>query len=138
MFTPIDLETMVFRRGFTWLSHEKEGSGSPMPKLTIDYEKLYKENNLLNSGKVSGGKDGDHQGLPADGGRHSRIRSVQAQGTAEEIKAAGRTGGRLFSPEAQNRAEQMKFKVGEEIQAELQQLNLKQQLISSPSSLPGS
>ena len=42
-----------------------------------------------------------------------------AQGTADEIKSAGEKQAEIILREAQNRAEQMRLKVREEIQAEL-------------------
>src|SRR5690606_29702488 len=42
MFTPVDLETMVFRRGFR--GYKTREVQEFMRKLIVDYEKLYKEN----------------------------------------------------------------------------------------------
>ncbi|NLW55668.1 MAG: DivIVA domain-containing protein [Firmicutes bacterium] len=124
MFTPIDLETMVFRRGLR--GYRTKEVQEFMRKLTIDYEKLYKENIELR--EVLEEK---MEIIKAYQQMEETLRNTlcQAQGTAEEIKAAAEKQAEVLLSEAQNRAEQMKFKVREEIQAELQQLaNLKQQV----------
>ncbi|NLZ43296.1 MAG: DivIVA domain-containing protein, partial [Clostridia bacterium] len=42
MLTPVDLETMVFRRGLR--GYRTREVQEFMKKITVDYEKLYKEN----------------------------------------------------------------------------------------------
>lgn len=124
MFTPIDLETMVFRRGLR--GYRTKEVQEFMHKLTSDYEKLYKENIELREAmeeKMELIKT--YQQMEAT----LRDTLCLAQGTADEIKAAGEKQAEVILKEAQNRSEQMKLKVREEIQVELQQLaNLKQQV----------
>ena len=124
MFTPVDLETMVFRRGFR--GYKTKEVQEFMRKLIVDYEKLYKENIDL------------REELEAQKELLKNYKQMEetlkntlylAQGTAEEIKAAGEKQAEIILREAQNRAEQMRLKVREEIQTELQELaNLKQQV----------
>ncbi|HBT16862.1 MAG TPA: hypothetical protein DEB05_07915 [Firmicutes bacterium] len=124
MFTPVDLETMVFRRGLR--GYRTKEVQEFMRRLTRDYEKLYKDNMELREELEE---------------KKELIKTYQqmeetlkntlylAQGTADEIKSAGEKQAEVILREAQNRSEQMKLKVREEIQAELQQLaNLKQQV----------
>ena len=47
MFTPVDLETMVFRRGFR--GYKTREVQEFMRKLIVDYEKLYNEKSKLYS-----------------------------------------------------------------------------------------
>lgn len=124
MFTPVDLETMVFRRGFR--GYKTKEVQEFMRKLIVDYEKLYKENIDLRE-ELEAKKDllKNYQAMEET----LKNTLYLAQGTADEIKSAGEKQAEIILREAQNRAEQMRLKVREEIQAELQQLaNLKQQV----------
>ena len=124
MFTPIDLETMVFRRGLR--GYRTKEVQEFMRKLTVDYERLYKENIELREQLEE-----KMEVIKTYQQMEETLRNTlcQAQGTAEEIKAAAEKQAEIILTEAQNRSEQMKLKVREEIQAELQQLaNLKQQV----------
>lgn len=124
MFTPVDLETMVFRRGFR--GYKTKDVQDFMRKLIVDYEKLYKENIDLRE-ELERHKDllKNYQAMEET----LKNTLYLAQGTADEIKSAGEKQAEIILREAQNRAEQMRLKVREEIQAELQQLaNLKQQV----------
>lgn len=124
MFTPVDLETMVFRRGFR--GYKTREVQEFMRKLIVDYEKLYKENIDLRE-ELEKQKDllKNYQAM------EDTLKNTLylAQGTADEIKSAGEKQAEIILREAQNRAEQMRLKVREEIQAELLELaNLKQQV----------
>jgi cell division initiation protein len=124
MFTPVDLETMVFRRGFR--GYRTKEVQEFMRKLIVDYEKLYKENIDLREEL-----DAQKELLKNYKQMEETLKNTLylAQGTAEEIKAAGEKQAEVILREAQNRAEQMRLKVREEIQSELQELaNLKQQV----------
>ena len=124
MFTPIDLETMVFRRGLR--GYRTKEVQEFMRKLTVDYERLYKENIELREQLEE-----KMEVIKTYQQMEETLWNTlcQAQGTAEEIKAAAEKQAEIILAEAQNRSEQMKLKVREEIQAELQQLaNLKQQV----------
>lgn len=124
MFTPVDLETMVFRRGFR--GYKTKDVQEFMRKLIVDYEKLYKENIDLKE-ELEAQKDLLKNYKQMEETLKNTL--YLAQGTAEEIKAAGEKQAEVILREAQNRAEQMRLKVREEIQTELQELaNLKQQV----------
>jgi cell division initiation protein len=123
MLTPVDLETTVFRRGFR--GYRTKEVQEFMEHLTIDYEHLYKENINLKENIES---------LQSQLERYRQVEAtlkntlVLAQSTAEEVKNAGQKQADLILREANHRAEQIRGRVREEIQNELQQLaNLKQQ-----------
>ena len=123
MLTPVDLETTVFRRGFR--GYRTKEVQEFMEHLTIDYEHLYKENINLKE---------DIENLQSQLERYRQVEAtlkntlVLAQSTAEEVKNAGQKQADLILREANHRAEQIRGRVREEIQNELQQLaNLKQQ-----------
>ena len=63
MLTPVDLETMVFRRGLRGCRTREVQEF--MRRITIDYEKLYKEDFDLKE-KIEA-LEGATQHLPADG-----------------------------------------------------------------------
>lgn len=97
-----------------------------MRKLIVDYEKLYKENiDLKEELEAQKNLLKNYQAMEET----LKNTLYLAQGTADEIKSAGEKQAEIILREAQNRAEQMRLKVREEIQAELQELaNLKQQV----------
>ena len=124
MFTPVDLETMVFRRGVR--GYKTKEVQEFMRKLIVDYEKLYKDNIELKEAL-----ERQKALLKSYEQMEDTLKNTLylAQGTADEIKASGEKQAEVVLREAQNRAEQMRLKVREEIQAELQELaNLKQQV----------
>ena len=124
MFTPVDLETMVFRRGVR--GYKTIEVQEFMRKLIVDYEKLYKDNIELKEAL-----ERQKALLKSYEQMEDTLKNTLylAQGTADEIKASGEKQAEVVLREAQNRAEQMRLKVREEIQAELQELaNLKQQV----------
>jgi cell division initiation protein len=123
MLTPVDLETTVFRRGFR--GYRTKEVQEFMERLTVDFERLYKENIEMKEEKEK---------LLAQLAQYQQIEEtlrntmVIAQQTADEVKTASQKQGELILREAQHRADQIRARVREEIQGELQQLaELKQQ-----------
>lgn len=123
MLTPVDLETTVFRRGLR--GYRTKEVQEFMERLTIDFERLYKENIEMKEEK---------ERLQTQLLQYQQIEEtlrntmVVAQQTSEEVKAAGQKQAELILREAQHRADQIRARVREEIQSELQQLTeLKQQ-----------
>ncbi|HBG16570.1 MAG TPA: septum formation initiator, partial [Firmicutes bacterium] len=96
MFTPVDLETMVFRRGLR--GYRTKEVQEFMRRLTRDYEKLYKDNMELREELEE---------------KKELIKTYQqmeetlkntlylAQGTADEIKSAGEKQAEVILREAQ-------------------------------------
>ncbi len=124
MLTPVDLETMVFRRGFR--GYRTKEVQDFMRRLTADYEKLYQENFDLKE-KV----EQLEEKLNTYRQMEETLKETlcMAQQTAEEVKAAGEKKAEIILREAEQRAEQMRLRVREEIQTELRNLaELKQQV----------
>ena len=124
MLTPVDLETMVFRRGLR--GYRTREVQEFMKRITADYEKLYKENFDLKE-KL----EALEEQLNAYRQMEKTLNDTLylAQETANEMKAAGEKKAEVILREAEQRAEQMKMRVREEIQTELQNLaELKQQV----------
>lgn len=124
MLTPVDLETMVFRRGLR--GYRTREVQEFMKRITVDYERLYKENFDLKE-KV----EELEERLNAYRQMEKTLNDTLylAQETANEMKAAGEKKAEVILREAEQRAEQMKLRVREEIQTELQNLaELKQQV----------
>jgi cell division initiation protein len=97
-----------------------------MKRITADYEKLYKENFDLKE-KL----EALEEQLNAYRQMEKTLNDTLylAQETANEMKAAGEKKAEVILREAEQRAEQMKMRVREEIQTELQNLaELKQQV----------
>src|SRR5690554_991418 len=124
MLTPVDLETMVFRRGIR--GYRAQEVQNFMRRITADYEKIYKENFDLKE-KIEQYEE-----------RLKNYREMEenlkntlciAQETAKDVKVSAEKQAEVILREAQNRTEQMKLRVREEIQTELQNLaELKQQV----------
>lgn len=117
MITPVDLETMVFRRGFRGYNvHEVQEF---MVKMTNDYEHLYRENMELKE-KLDdlALKINQYQAMEET----LRNAMVLAQGTAEEVKTAARQQADLILRDAEQKGELVKGKIKEEIQGEIQKL----------------
>lgn len=124
MLTPVDLETMVFRRGFR--GYRASEVQDFMRKLSLDYESLYKENFKLKE-KI----ESLEESISAYQEMESTLKKTLylAQETANEIKISSEKQAEVILREAQNRAEEMKLRVREEIQTELQNLaDLKQRV----------
>lgn len=117
MITPVDLETMVFRRGFRGYNvHEVQEF---MVKMTHDYEHLYRENMELKE-KLDDitVKLGQYQAMEET----LRNAMVLAQETAEEVKNSSRQQADLIIRDAEQKGELVKSKIKEEIQGEIQKL----------------
>src|SRR5690554_1597487 len=124
MLTPVDLETMVFRRGLR--GYRTKEVQEFMRRITIDYEKLYKENFDLKE-KIEALEEQLNTYRQMEKTLNDTL--YLAQETANEMKAAGEKKAEVILREAEQRAEQMRMRVREEIQTELQNLaELKQQV----------
>lgn len=124
MLTPVDLETMVFRRGLR--GYRTREVQNFMKKITADYEKLYKENFDLKE-KLEDLEEKLNTYRQMEKTLNDTL--YLAQETANEMKASGEKKAEVILREAEQRSEQMKLKVREEIQTELQNLaELKQQV----------
>ncbi|NLY89845.1 MAG: DivIVA domain-containing protein [Firmicutes bacterium] len=124
MLTPVDLETMVFRRGLR--GYRTREVQEFMKKITVDYEKLYKENFDLKE-KIEDLEEQLNTYRQMEKTLNDTL--YLAQETANEMKAAGEKKAEVILREAEQRAEQMRLRVREEIQTELQNLaELKQQV----------
>lgn len=117
MLTPVDLETTVFRRGFR--GYRTKEVQDFMEHVTADFERLYKENIELKEGK---------ERLETQLERYKQTEEtlrntlVLAESTAEEVRGAAQKQAELILREANHRAEQIRARVREEIQNELQYL----------------
>lgn len=117
MLTPVDLETMVFRRGFR--GYKVQEIQEFMGKITNDYERLYRENielkEEIESLRVNLEK---YQAMEET----MRNAMILAQGTAEEVKIAAKQQASLIKQDAEQKGERVKAKIKEEIQGEIQKL----------------
>lgn len=124
MLTPVDLETMVFRRGLR--GYRTQEVQNFMRRITADYEKLYKENFDLKE-KIEQYEDR----LKNYNEMEETLKNTlcMAQETAKDVRLSAEKQAEVILREAQNRTEEMKLRVREEIQTELQNLaELKQQV----------
>lgn len=124
MLTPVDLETMVFRRGIR--GYRTQEVQNFMRRITADYEKLYKENFDLKE-KIEHYEDR----LKNYNEMEETLKNTlcMAQETAKDVRLSAEKQAEVILREAQNRTEEMKLRVREEIQTELQNLaELKQQV----------
>lgn len=124
MLTPVDLETIVFRRGLR--GYRVQEVQEFLRRISVDYEQLYKENFELKE---------EIEELEEKLKTYKQMEETLkntlylAQETANDVKAASEKQAEVMLREAQNRCEQMKLRVREEIQTELQNLaELKQQV----------
>jgi len=117
MITPVDLETMVFRRGFR--GYKVEEVQEFMIKITHDYERLYRENIELKEKLENQGARLEQYQLMEETLRKAMI---LAQETAEEVKSAARNQANLIIRETEQKGERIKARIKEEIQGELQRL----------------
>lgn len=123
MLTPVDLETTVFRRGLR--GYRTKEVQDFMEHVTVDFERLYKENIELKEEREQLQSQLEHYRQTEDTLRNTL---VLAESTAEEVRSAAQRQAELIIREANHRAEQIRARVREEIQNELQHLaNLKQQ-----------
>lgn len=124
MLTPVDLETMVFRRGFR--GYNTSEVQEFMRRISQDYEHLYKENFDLKE-KIERLEENMNSYREMESTLKNTL--YLAQETANEIKASSEKQAEVIIREAQNRSEEMKLRVREEIQTELQNLaDLKQRV----------
>ena len=118
MITPVELGTVVFRRGMR--GYKIAEVQDFMAKITVDYENLYRENNDLKL------KLDQLQSKLEDYIRTEETLSnalVLAQQTAEEQIASAKIKADIMVREAQLQAEQVRNKFKEDIQTEMQKLS---------------
>ncbi len=119
MFTPVDLETMVFHRSFR--GYNRDEIQDFMDRIIKDYEHLYRENLELKERIDELNERINQYSLIEETLRNTM---VIAQETAEEVKKAAREEAGLIVKEAQVQGEQIRVGTKEEIQAELRNLAL--------------
>jgi cell division initiation protein len=119
MFTPVDLETIVFHRSFR--GYNRVEIQDFMEQITRDYEHLYRENIDLKE-KIEELNVKLNQYILIE--ETLRNAMVMAQETAEEMKKTARDQAEMIVKEAQMQGEQVKSRTKEEIQAELRNLAL--------------
>lgn len=119
VFTPVDLETIVFHRSFR--GYNRAEIQDFMERITQDYEHLYRENIDLKE-KIDdlNGKLNQYTLIEET----LRNAMVMAQETAEEVKKTARDQAEMILKEARMQGEQVKSRTMEEIQAELRHLAL--------------
>lgn len=119
MFTPVDLETIVFHRSFR--GYNRSEIQDFMENIARDYEHLYRENIDLKE-KIEDLNVKLNQYVLIE--ETLRNAMVMAQETAEEVKKTARDQAEIIVREAQMQGEQVKSRTKEEIQAELRNLAL--------------
>ncbi len=117
MLTPVEVETMVFRRGMR--GYRVAEVQEFMSKITADYEFLYRENNQLKL-KLEETQSKLDQYISKEETLRNAL--VLAQETAEEQVNSAKIKADIFVREAQLQAEQIRQQVKDEIQSELQRL----------------
>lgn len=117
MITPVDLETIVFRRGFRGYSTREVQEFMAM--ISHDYEHIYRENiDLKEKIEELTQKLSQYQVIEDT----LRNAMVLAQETAEEVKSSAHQQAGLVLSEAKLQGEQIITKVKEDIQTELHTL----------------
>lgn len=119
MFTPVDLETIVFHRSFR--GYNRAEIQDFMERIIQDYEHLYRENIDLKE-KIEDLNVKLNQYVLIE--ETLRNAMVMAQETSEEVKKTARDQADMIVREAQMQGEQVKSRTKEEIQAELRNLAL--------------
>jgi cell division initiation protein len=119
MFTPVDLETIVFHRSFR--GYNRAEIQDFMEQITRDYEHLYRENIDLKEQLEELDVKLNQYKLIEETLRNAM---VMAQETAEEMKKTARDQAEMIVREAQIQGEQAKSRTKEEIQSELRNLAL--------------
>jgi cell division initiation protein len=119
MFTPVDLETIVFHRSFR--GYNRSEIQDFMEQITRDYEHLYRENIDLKETIEDLNVKLNQYMLIEETLRNAM---VMAQETAEEVKKTARDQAEMIVKEAQMQGEQVKSRTKEEIQTELRNLAL--------------
>jgi cell division initiation protein len=124
MITPVDLETTVFRRGIR--GYNVGEVQEFMIRITHDYEHLYRENIELKEKIETLNNQLSQYQMMEDTLRNAMI---LAQESADEAKNIAQGKADLIVREAEQRGEQIKARLKEEIQLEIQKLTeLKQQV----------
>jgi cell division initiation protein len=117
MITPVDLETVVFRRGLRGYSTKEVQEF--MTRITHDYEHIYCENiDLKEKMEELNSKLAQYKTIEET----LRNTMILAQETAKEVKISAQQQAELILREAQQQGDQIKAKVKEEIQENLQTL----------------
>lgn len=119
MLTPVDLETTVFRRGFRGYNIKEVQEF--MEKFGRDYEHFYRENLELKEQLEEVNKKIAQYRTIEDTLRNTML---LAEETAEEVKNTAKRQAELIIREAEQKAEAIRLKVKEDIQAELHNLAL--------------
>lgn len=117
MITPVDLETMVFRRGFR--GYNVNEVQDFMVRITHDYERLYRENIELKEKIEELTAQINQYQLMEDTLRNAMI---LAQETAEEVKNTAKGQAEMILREAEQRSDRIKGRIKDEIQGEIQKL----------------
>ncbi|TCL69934.1 cell division initiation protein [Hydrogenispora ethanolica] len=117
MLTPVELETVIFRRGMR--GYKVREVQSFMSQISTDYEFLYRENNELKA-KLDEVQTKLEQYVQKEETLRNAL--VLAQETAEEQIGSAKLKADIIVKEAQFQAEQMKGRVKDDIQLEIQKL----------------
>lgn len=117
MFTPVELENVMFRRSYRGYNVKEVLEFKE--RIQEDYEALFKENRQLNE-KIDEltKKLANYQIMD----ENLRNAVILAQKTAEEIKITAQQQADMTVRDAVQQGEQVKVRIREEIQAELQNL----------------
>ena len=119
MFTPVDLETVSFRKSLH--GYNVKEIKDFMDKLANDYEFLYRENRTLKE---------EIENLQIKLGQYQKMEEslrnavILAQKTGEDLKKSAQIEAELIVREAIQQGEQVKVKIRGEVQAELQNLSI--------------
>lgn len=117
MLTPVDLETMVFRRSMR--GYNTEEVQEFMTRITHDYERLYRENIDLKEAVEARDAQLEKYKAIEDTMRNAML---LAQSTAEETKNCAKREAELVVNQAEQHGENIRARVNEEIKAEIQKL----------------
>jgi DivIVA domain len=118
MLTPVELETIIFRRGMRgYKVHEVQNF---MAQISADYEFLYRENNELKT-KLEEVQSKLEQYVQKEETLRNAL--VLAQETADGQISSAKLKADIIVKEAQFQAEQIKGRVKDDIQLEMQKLS---------------
>lgn len=117
MLTPVELENIMFRRSYRGYNVKEVLDFKE--RIQEDYEKLFKENRQLNEHIDELTKKLANYQIMEENLRNAVI---LAQKTAEEIKITAQQQADIAVRDAVQQGEQVKVRIREEIQAELQNL----------------
>jgi cell division initiation protein len=117
MITPVDLETIVFKRGLR--GYNVREVQDFMTRITADYEHIYRENrDLKEQVDALNTKLSQYQIMEES----LRNAVILAQRTADELKVTAQQRADVIVREAVQQGEQVKVRIREEVQTELQNL----------------